>query len=70
MSNKAIYAIATMDTKGDELAYVVECMRSVGARVVMVDVGTDLPPVIVPDVTREEVLGGPATDLGKDRGRL
>jgi uncharacterized protein (UPF0261 family) len=37
---KSIYAIATMDTKGEEIAYVAKCARAAGASVVTVDVGT------------------------------
>ncbi len=51
----AVYAVGTMDTKGEELAYVKECLRSVGIEVKMVDVGTQLPPTITPDITRDEV---------------
>jgi uncharacterized protein (UPF0261 family) len=51
----SVYAVATMDTKGHELAYVAERLREVGIAVVTVDVGTKEPPVVVPDVTRETV---------------
>ena len=52
---QSVYAIATMDTKGHELAYVAEALRASGVRVVMVDVGTLEQPTVVPDVDRSEV---------------
>ncbi|WP_417737578.1 Tm-1-like ATP-binding domain-containing protein [Rosistilla oblonga] len=66
----AVYAVGTMDTKGEELAYVKECLRSAGIRVKMVDVGTQLPPTVTPDVTRAQVAEN--SDFGSDhddRGR-
>lgn len=52
-----VYAIGTMDTKGEELAYVRECLSAAGVGVKMVDVGTQHPPTVQPDVTRDEVAG-------------
>lgn len=66
-----VYAIATMDTKGQELQYVAKTLREAGIATKTVDVGTHGAPEIKPDVSREEVLqsAGLATDqLGKDRG--
>ena len=51
-----VYLVATMDTKGEELAFVRDCLRSTGVSVRMIDVGTKHPPSVVPDVTRDEVL--------------
>lgn len=64
----AVYAVATLDTKGAELAFVAECLRNVGVPVRTVDVGTRTAPTIVPDVSRETVLGPSPTELGDDRG--
>lgn len=50
-----VYAIATMDTKGTEIAFVAEQLRACGVEVATVDVGTKEPPVIAPDVSRERV---------------
>jgi len=36
----AVYAVATMDTKGDEILYVARCIRQSGANVKVLDVGT------------------------------
>lgn len=51
----SVYAVATMDTKGHELAYVADRIRAVGIPVVTVDVGTLEPPTIPPDIPRETV---------------
>ncbi|MCE9603401.1 MAG: Tm-1-like ATP-binding domain-containing protein [Planctomycetia bacterium] len=40
-----VYAIATMDTKGEELAYTAELLRRAGVEVAVVDVGTHGPPI-------------------------
>ncbi len=73
--SRAVYAVATMDTKGHELAYVADRLRAAGIDVVTVDVGTMAPPVAVPDVTRETVASchpsadGRSTALARgDRG--
>lgn len=50
-----IYAIATMDTKGDELAYVVTLLRAGGGTCVTVDVSTTGGGAYPADVTRETV---------------
>ena len=54
---QSIYAVATMDTKGHELAFVAECLRAAGVSVTMVDVGTQCEPCVVPDVDRATVAG-------------
>ena len=68
MSN-AVYAVATMDTKGEELAYVAECLRTAGVPVKMVDVGTHASPTMQPDIAREEVLGDEVIGVDEDRGQ-
>lgn len=37
---KTIYALATMDTKGDELCFVADCIRKAGLDMVLVDLST------------------------------
>src|SRR5271165_6610653 len=66
-----IYAIATMDTKGHELAFVAERLRAAGVPVVTVDVGTLADPLVAADVGRSEVAAfhpEPASKLN-DRGQ-
>ena len=65
---KSVYAIATLDSKGDELAYVVDCLRASGVEVRTIDVGTLHSPTIAPDVSREEVLDGKMLPANGDRG--
>ncbi len=64
----SVFAVATMDTKGQELDYVADCMRQAGISVVTVDVGSLAPPTVRPDVTREELAGSTALDF-KDRAQ-
>jgi uncharacterized protein (UPF0261 family) len=59
---QAVYAVATMDTKGHELAFVAERLRAVGVAVVTVDVGTKEPPVVCADIDRSTVAGFHPTD--------
>jgi uncharacterized protein (UPF0261 family) len=55
LMRQSIYAVATMDTKGHELAYVAECLRAAGVSVTTVDVGVQREPSVVPDVDRGRV---------------
>ena len=55
--DKSVYAVATMDTKGHELAFVAERLRAAGVAVVTVDVGTKEPPVVHADIDRSTVAG-------------
>lgn len=64
-----VYAIATMDTKGEELAYVAQCLRDAGIDVKMVDVGTGSGPSVQPDITSDMVIGNQSIDASDDRGR-
>ena len=59
--SQAVYAIATMDTKGQEIQYVADRIRDAGVQVVTVDVGTGQRPTVVPDISRADV----ATHLPK-----
>ncbi|MCZ7648569.1 MAG: Tm-1-like ATP-binding domain-containing protein [Planctomycetota bacterium] len=52
---RSLYAIATMDTKGQEVAYVAQRARVAGVPVITVDVGTQQEPAVAPDVAREAV---------------
>ena len=66
-----VYAVATMDTKGVEIAFVAERIRAAGVECVMVDVGTKDLPTVAPDVSRDTVaasLGGKGVLDLTDRG--
>ena len=70
----SIYAIATMDTKGEEIGYVAECIRNAGAEVTVIDVGTQSDAQGgTPDISRETIAachaGGTGAVIGHtDRG--
>lgn len=53
----SVYAVATLDTKGAELAYAAGLCRSAGVRVLTVDIGTGGPPAVAADISREKVAG-------------
>ncbi len=54
--DRAIYLIATMDSKGHEADFVAQCLRNAGLAVVTIDVGTKDAPTVTPDIAREQVL--------------
>ena len=58
-----IALLGTLDTKGDEHAFVAAQIRARGHRTLLIDVGTDQPPRIVPDISREEVTRIAGIDL-------
>ena len=68
-----IALLGTMDTKGEEHAFVAELIRQRGHETLIVDVGTLGDPFVQPDVTRFEVaqvagIDLPALVARKDRG--
>jgi uncharacterized protein (UPF0261 family) len=70
---RAVYILATLDTKGREAAYVRDLLAGYGVHVQLVDVGCLAAPTVRADVSREEIFaaGGsdvPALTAGGDRG--
>jgi len=68
-----IAVLGTLDTKGEEHGYVADLIRARGHRTLVIDVGTDRPPKITPDISREEVAKIAGIDLAglvqrRDRG--
>jgi uncharacterized protein (UPF0261 family) len=68
-----VLLIGTLDTKGEEYAYLRDRLRDAGVDVLLADVGTLEPPSVEPDISREEVAAGTGADLGalaaaRDRG--
>lgn len=68
-----IALLGTLDTKGQEYAFVAERIRERGHATLLIDVGSLDPPLIEPDIRREEVaqaggLDWPAIVARRDRG--
>src|SRR5579884_3464792 len=68
-----IAILGTMDTKGEEHAFVAEQIRRRGHDVLVIDVGSLGEPLLKPDVTRHEVATAAGGDLDavkamRDRG--
>jgi uncharacterized protein (UPF0261 family) len=68
-----IAVLGTMDTKGEEHAYVANLIRERGHHPYIIDVGTFEAPRVKPDVTREDVARAAGVDLAaliarRDRG--
>jgi uncharacterized protein (UPF0261 family) len=66
--------VGTLDTKGDEYAYLRDRLRRHGVNTVLVDVGTVGPPRTEPDISRSEVGAVAGVDVDElirsnDRGR-
>lgn len=68
-----IAVIGTLDSKGEEHAFVAERIRARGHRPLLIDVGSGEPPTVKPDFSREQVASFAGIDLPalmarKDRG--
>jgi len=68
-----IAILGTMDTKGEEHAFVAEQIKRRGHQVLVIDTGTLEPPKLKPHVTRQEVAAAAGVDLDqliarRDRG--
>ncbi|MFO7572116.1 MAG: Tm-1-like ATP-binding domain-containing protein [Gaiellaceae bacterium] len=58
-----VVLVGTLDTKGDEYAYVRERLREAGVDVVVVDAGILGEPRFLPDITRQEVAAAAGEDV-------
>lgn len=70
---KTIAVIGTLDSKGEEHAFVADLIRARGHGTLLIDLGTGGAPVVEPDVDRYEVAAAAGLDLQplidrKDRG--
>jgi uncharacterized protein (UPF0261 family) len=68
-----IAVLGTLDTKGEEHAFVAERIRARGHRTLLIDVGSGAPAAVAPDISREEVAAAIGLDLAalvarRDRG--
>jgi uncharacterized protein (UPF0261 family) len=68
--DRAVLLIGTLDTKGDEYAYLRERLRLHGVPSILADAGTLSPPRTQPDITREALAAEVGVDVGTlgDRG--
>src|SRR3954468_23475471 len=69
-SHPTVLLVGTLDTKGDEYAFLRDRLRGGGVGNPIVDVGTQGPPRVEPDVPREQVAAAAGLDLAAltDRG--
>src|SRR3954452_4506573 len=69
-SHPTVLLVGTLDTKGDEYAFLRDRLRAAGVGTLIVDVGTQGPPRVEPDVPREQVAAAGGIDLAAltDRG--
>lgn len=68
-----IAVLGTLDSKGEEHAFVAALIARHGHKPLLIDVGTGGEPTVKPDITREEVAAAAGLDLAplmakKDRG--
>ena len=68
-----IAVLGTLDSKGEEHAFVAALIAQHGHKPLLIDVGTGGPATIQPDITREQVAAAAGIDLAalmakKDRG--
>jgi len=68
-----IAILGTMDTKGEEHAFVAEQIQARGHQVLIIDTGTLEEPKLKPEVSRREVAAAAGVDLDdllarRDRG--
>ena len=68
-----IAVLGTMDTKGEEHAYVADLIRKRGHKTLIIDVGALDEPGLKPDVDRNEVASAAGVNLAdiaarRDRG--
>ena len=74
MSPRTIALIGTLDTKGEEFAFLRDRIQNAGLGTIMIDVGVLGRPLFEPDISRIEVAAAANEDLaslqsGGDRGR-
>jgi len=61
---RTVLLLGTLDTKGDELAFLRERLRDAGVAVLLADVGTLEPATVEADFTREQVGAEAGVDVG------
>jgi uncharacterized protein (UPF0261 family) len=64
MPDATVVLLGTLDTKGEEYAFLRQRLERAGVAVLMVDVGTLGPPRTAADISREQVAAEGGIDLG------
>jgi len=67
---KTVLVVATLDTKGTEVAFCKEQIEALGAKALLLDGGILGEPTIKPDITREEVAEAAGTTIEEVRKSL
>jgi uncharacterized protein (UPF0261 family) len=64
VDTRTVLLVGTLDTKGDEYAYLRDRLRLAGVETLIADAGTLEPPRgCEPDITREELAAETGADL-------
>ena len=63
MADKTVVLVGTLDTKGREYAFLRERLHAAGVSHVLVDAGMMGPPLVKPDVSREDVAAAAGADV-------
>ena len=68
--SKTIWVLGTMDTKGDEFAYITDLIESIGISTCVVDTGILGEPQLTPDISADVVAqaGGSSLKALRDEG--
>jgi uncharacterized protein (UPF0261 family) len=74
MNPKTVALIGTLDTKGEEFAFLRDRIQNTGLRTIMIDVGVLGSPLFEPDISQAEVVAAANENLAalqseRDRGR-
>ncbi len=60
---KTVWVVGTMDTKGDEFAYITDLIKSSGVPTCVVDTGILGEPQLIPDISADEVAKAGGSSL-------
>ena len=63
MAETTVVLVGTLDTKGREYAFLRERLQAAGVATILVDAGIMGPPLVEPDVGREEVAAAAGADV-------
>ena len=63
MNNKTVVVIATLDTKGEEAAFVKQQISALGGHALLLDIGLIGEPGAAPDIHRASVIQSGGSSL-------